>query len=75
MKEDFLYFLDHQSELAQLYNGKYIAIHSQQVVGAYRHPDEAFQKTVQEFDEGSFIIQLCEEGEECCTITINHAIF
>ena len=35
LDKDFKYYLDHQKELLPLYNGKFVMIVNEKVVGAY----------------------------------------
>lgn len=59
LEKEFQYYRDHQKELAQQYNDKYIVIIGEEVVGVYDSEIEAYNKTKESHKVGSFLIQLC----------------
>lgn len=65
----FQYYLDHQEELVKKYNGKFIVIKDEGVVGAYESELDAYQDSVKKFELGTFLIQQCSPGEESYTQT------
>jgi hypothetical protein len=73
--KEFQYFLNHQRELAKLYKGRYIVIRDEKVIGAYGSVGEAFHTTSKQYEPETFLIQLCDEGPECYTKTMNRAVF
>jgi hypothetical protein len=64
LEKEFKYYIDHQKELIKQYNGKYIVIIGEQVVGSYDTQRQAYDETVKEHEEGTFLIQYCSPGEE-----------
>lgn len=45
LKHEFDYYRAHQSELLKLYNGKYVVIKGETVLGAYDDASTAIQET------------------------------
>jgi len=68
LKEEFKYYLDHQAELLPKYNGKYLVIVGNQVMGSYTSQDEAFYTSRKQYGAGNFLIQLCTPGDSAYTI-------
>jgi hypothetical protein len=64
---EFKYFIDHQSELVNKFNGKYIVIKGNKVLGSYDSKDEALVETLKDHPAGTFLVQLCIPGEEVYT--------
>lgn len=61
------YFIEHQDELVKLYGGKVIVIKGESVMGTFASVFEAVQRTSQEHELGSFMVQRCEPGPACYT--------
>lgn len=66
--KEFLYYLAHQDELVEQYNGKVIVLHQHQVVGVYGSYGEAHLEAIKQYEPGKFILQLCSPGPEAYTI-------
>jgi len=69
-KELFDYYLEHQDELVEEYNGKYLVICNNSVVGSFDDEDTAYFHAVEKYGLGNFIIQLCTPGDEAYTINM-----
>ena len=67
LKKEFEYYLAHQSELVEKYNGKFIVIKDCQIIGAYDSELEAIQKTSEQHELGTFLVQRCEPGDASYT--------
>jgi len=74
LDKEFQYYKDHQEELVKKYNGKYIVIKNQHVLGAYPTELEAYNKTLQDHELGSFLIQYCSPGDESYTATFHSRV-
>ncbi len=59
LNAEFQYYLDHQIELAKKYEGKYIVIKNQQVLGAYDDEVKAIKATSKNHELGTFLVQRC----------------
>ena len=71
LEKEFKFYLDHQEELLPTYNGKYVMIVGNKVVGACDTISEAYYKGKQEFGLGNFLVQLCTPGNSAYTVTYN----
>jgi hypothetical protein len=67
LQELFKYYLANQEDLVKKYNGKYIVIKNNEVVGAYNTDSEAYFNSISKYKPGSFMIQKCTPGEEAYT--------
>ena len=69
LDKEFKYYLDHQEELLPIYNGKYVMIVGNKVVGACNSIGEAYYKGKREYGLGNFLVQLCTPGDSAYTVT------
>ena len=60
----FKYYLEHQEELVKEYDGKYLIITNEGVVGAYDTLNEGYEFALKTYGKGNFMLQLCSEGEK-----------
>lgn len=67
--KEFAFYLEHQDELVSLYDGKYVMVVGENVVGAYDSVGEAFHIGKQKYGAGNFLLQLCTPGDSAYTIT------
>jgi len=74
LEREFEYYLDHQDELVTQYNGKVIVIKNQNVIGTFDTELEAVEKTAEEHELGTFLIQRCEPGSENYTQTYHSRV-
>lgn len=63
LKQSFEYYLAHQAELVQAYNGKYVVIKGDQVIGSYATQAEAIAETQKTHELGTFLVQKVEPGD------------
>lgn len=64
LNEEFQYYLGHQDELVKQYRGKFVVIKGAAVIGVFDSELEAIEKTSQEHELGTFLVQKCEPGTE-----------
>lgn len=69
LDKEFAFYLEHQDELVSLYNGKYVMVVGENVVGAYDSVGEACYIGKQKYGVGNFLLQLCTPGDSAYTIT------
>ena len=62
--QEFQYYLSHQAELLQQYNGKYIVIKDESVIGVFNSDADAVNETIKTQKIGTFLVQKCEPGLE-----------
>lgn len=74
LEKEFKYYLDNQNELVSKFNGKYIVIIGDKVVGAYESTVEAYNKTKDKFQPGTFLIQRCSPGKSDYTQTFHSRV-
>ena len=70
MKENFHYYLDHQEELVQQYDGRVLVIRDKKVVGDFKDNDEAYTFGMINYGGGNFLMQRCSPGKRDYTISI-----
>lgn len=74
LKSEFQYYLDHQDELVEKYNGKVLVIKGQKVIGVYDSDLQAVEQTIKEYPLGTFLVQKCEPGQESYTQTFHSRV-
>lgn len=74
LEKEFEYYLEHQAELVELYNGKYLVIKDSHVQGAYDSEMEAVDEASKTYELGTFLIQKCEPGTESYTQTYHSRV-
>ena len=67
LKKEFSYFLAHQGELVEKYNGKFVVIKDEKVIGAYAEQFEAVTETQKTHPLGTFLVQKVEPGNAAYT--------
>jgi len=74
LKDEFKYYIDNQADLVKKYNGKYIVIKNQKVIGEYDREDIALFETEKEHSLGTFLIQKCTSGTDAYTQTYHSRV-
>ncbi len=64
LAKEFQYYLDHQRELADQYNGRVLAIKGQAVIGVFDSELEAINETSRSHEMGTFLVQKCSPPGE-----------
>jgi 3-methyladenine DNA glycosylase AlkD len=67
LEREFDYFLANQEELVRKYQGKFVVIKDQQVIGTYNSELEALKETTKTHELGTFLVQRAEPGSESYT--------
>jgi hypothetical protein len=60
----FKWYLKHQDELVEQYNGKHLLLYGKKVCGAFDSAGEALTAGRRNYTPGKFIIQRCSPGEQ-----------
>jgi len=63
LEKEFKYFLDNKESLAQKYNGKFLVIKGENVIGAYDSEKDAYDNAIKNNELGTFLIQECSIQE------------
>lgn len=71
MAKNFDFYIEHQPELVKKYNGEYIVIVNQAVVGHFKTIEEAFNDASKKYHPGEFLLHQVGEGVENYTTTIS----
>jgi hypothetical protein len=74
LDKEFQYYLDNQSELIKKYNGRFVVIIGEEVVGNYDSYEQALFVSMGKYELGTFLIQECTEGEEAYTQTFHSRV-
>lgn len=74
LKQEFEYFLEHQKELAEKHNGKYVVIKNRQVIGVFDSELDAVEETSKKEKMGTFLVQKCEPGDASFTQTFHSRV-
>lgn len=64
LEKEFNYFLNNQESLVKIYDGKFIVIVGEEVVGSYNSEIEALTECSKKYERGTFLIQLCAPGDQ-----------
>ncbi len=74
LEKEFKYYLKHQNELVKEFNGKFIVLKDCKVIGAFDSEYEAVNKTSEQHEVGTFLVQKCEIGSESYTQTYHSRV-
>ncbi len=67
LEKEFQYFLDHQNELVEKYENKYLVIVDSEVIDSFDSETEAYTYAIDKYEKGTFLIQYCTPGETSYT--------
>ncbi len=67
LQKNFDYYLEHQDEIVEQYNGKFVVIKGCAVIGAYDDELEAVEVTQKEHKPGTFLVQHVSPGDASYT--------
>jgi len=62
LDKEFNYYRNHQAELVQKYDGKFLVIKEDIVEGVYDSHLEAYTEAKKKYEVGTFLIQHCTPG-------------
>ena len=67
LEKEFIYYIENQTELVNMYNGKFIVIIENNVINAFDTFEEALSESQKKYTLGTFLIQECFEGKKSYT--------
>lgn len=67
LDKEFNFYINNQDELLKKYNGEYIVIIGEEVIGSFKSQLEAYNETAKEHKVGTFLIQHCLPGKDSYT--------
>ena len=74
LEKEFNFYIKNQGKLVKEYNGKFIVIKNEKVLGAYDSEIKAIDETTKTEKLGTFLIQKCEPGAESYTQIYNSRV-
>lgn len=74
LDKEFEYYLAHQDEVVEKYNGKYVVIRDEQILGAYDDELTAITETQKSYKLGTFLVQKVSPGTEDYTQTFHSRV-
>ena len=75
LDKEFKYYLDNHDSLVRQYEGKFVVIKEESVIGVYETEQDAYEKTLEQKHElGTFLIQQCLPGEKNHTQTFHSRV-
>ncbi len=74
LEKEFQFYKAHQKELLEKYEGRYLVIKGEEVVGDYGSEIEAYERAQEKYALGTFLIQYCLSGEGSYTQTFHSRV-
>ena len=74
LQKEFEYYLAHQDELVKKYNGKFIVIQGQDILGAYDDDLTAVLESQKHHKLGTFLVQQVSEGNAAYSQTFHSRV-
>lgn len=72
--DEFDYYVAHQAELAEKYQGRYLVIKNRRILGDYETLKKALHATVPEHEPGTFLLQLCDADPDSLKVTFRSRV-
>jgi hypothetical protein len=69
LKKEFDYYLANQTQLVEKYNGRFVVIKGERVIGDYEDLPTAVKETSKHHQLGTFLVQKVEPGSGAYTQT------
>lgn len=74
LAQEFKYYLANQQEFVKQYNGKFIVIKDQKVIGSYDDQISAINETQKSHKAGTFLVQKVAPGDTAYTQTFHSRV-
>ena len=74
LDKEFQYYLDNQRDLVKKYNGRYLVIVGEEVVGDYYDYSQALSRSLEKYEMGTFLVQKCSPGDKDYTFTFHSRV-
>lgn len=74
LNREFEWFLKHHEELLRKYDGKFVVIKGEAVLGSYEDPLTAIHETVKSHEMGTFLVQMVSPGDSAYTRTYHSRV-
>ena len=74
LQKEFQYYLDHQDEMVEQYDGKFVVIKDEAVLAAYDDELGAITETQKSHRLGTFLVQFVSRGTSAYTQTFHSRV-
>ena len=74
LRAEFEYYVAHQAELLKKYNGRFVVIKNQTVIGDYSDQATAVSETAKTEELGTFLVQRVAPGSDEYTQTFHSLV-
>ena len=74
LQKDFEFYLSHQNEMVEKYDGKFIVIKNGEVLGAYDDELVAVTTTQKSHELGTFLVQKVSQGDAAYSQTFHSRV-
>lgn len=74
LDKEFNFFMEHKQELASKYDGKYIVIVGDCIVGVYDTNEDAYEESLKNYKLGEFFIQECSSDASSYTMVFHSRV-
>ena len=74
LKQEYNWYRNNQSKLAEQHEGKVLVIKNRGVIGVFDDKIKAIKKTALEHDLGTFLVQKCASDPESTTATFHSRV-
>ncbi len=74
LKKEFEYYIAHQAEMVEKYDGKFVVIKDGQVLGAYDDELAAINETQKTHELGTFLVQKVSTGTSAYSQTFHSRV-
>ena len=71
LEREFYWYLEHQDELVERFNGRVLAIKNGRVIGDFDSELEAVIEVSKSEELGTFMVQKCTPGTDAYTMTFH----
>lgn len=74
LQKEFDFYKAHHAELVKEYDGKYLVIKGQAVIGVYGTREEAIQESMKDHELGTFLVQYVQSGDKNISQTFHSRV-
>ena len=74
LQDEFEYYLAHQDEMVEQYNGKVVVLKGDTVLGVYDDEIEAIDETIKTYELGTFMVHRVTPGDAGHTQTFHSRV-
>ena len=74
LSKELDYYIAHQSELVEKYDGRYVVIVGKKIVGVFDSIDQAISSASEKYQLGKFLVHLVGSGKENYTVAFHSRV-